>query len=263
MTNVFDPHIHIKQVIIVGVGGTGCQAVRIAARMLYDMRRSRMHTPQMVLIDPDRIEEKNVGRQAMFVPAEIGEYKAAAIGRRLNLALGLDIAWITEPVNADRHFDRSGSLVISCVDNHLARRELSRVSGGNHIAICAGNHSFGGQVCIGDCTDRDEMLRHIDGRDGKYAHLPHESLLFPQLLEPEPEVPAQVVPQSCSEATLSGSQSLLVNDWMACLVGSYLYALLYRRLITSFLSFVHYGDGMPVTRNIPIEREELLAYLEA
>ena len=107
------------------MGGTGCQVARIAARMLYDMRRSRMHTPQMVLIDPDRIEEKNVGRQGMFVPAEIGEYKAAAIGRRLNLALGLDIAWITEPVNADKHFDRSGSLVISCVDNHLARRELS------------------------------------------------------------------------------------------------------------------------------------------
>jgi tRNA A37 threonylcarbamoyladenosine dehydratase len=67
MTNVFDPHIHFKQVVIVGVGGTGCQVVRIAARMLYDMRRSRMHAPQMVLIDPDRIEEKNVGRQGYML----------------------------------------------------------------------------------------------------------------------------------------------------------------------------------------------------
>ena len=132
MTNVFDPHIHIQQVVIVGVGGTGCQVARIAARMVYDMRRRRMHTPQMVLIDPDRIEEKNVGRQAVLVPAEIGEYKAAAVGRKLNLALGLDIAWITEPVNADRHFHSSGVVVMSCVDNHLARRELSRISGGSH-----------------------------------------------------------------------------------------------------------------------------------
>lgn len=90
--NVFDPHIHIRQIVVVGVGGTGCQVTRIAARMLYDMRRSRLHVPKMILIDPDRIEEKNVGRQALFAPAEIGEYKAAAIGRRLNLALGLDIA---------------------------------------------------------------------------------------------------------------------------------------------------------------------------
>jgi PRTRC genetic system ThiF family protein len=261
--NAFDPPIHIKQVIVVGLGGTGCAVARIAARMLYDMRRRQMHSPRMVLIDPDRIEEKNVGRQAVFVPAEIGEYKAAAVGRKLNLALGLDIAWIPEPVNADKHVDRSGSLVLSCVDNHVARRELSRIPSGSHVAISAGNHSFGGQVCIGSCTDREEMLRHLDGRDGKYTHLPHESLLFPQLLEPEPDEPAPVSPQSCSEAIVEGGQSLLINDWMACLMGSYLYALLYSRPITSFVSFVQYGDGMPVTRNIPIEREELLAYLEA
>ncbi len=54
---------------------------------------------------------------------------------------------------------------------------------------------------------------------------------------------------------------MIINDWSASLVGSYLYALLYRRPITSFLSFVH-CDGVPLTRNIPIEREELLAYLE-
>jgi len=259
MTNVFDPHINIKQIVIVGVGGTGGQVARIAARMLYDMRRSRMHTPQMVLIDPDRIEEKNVGRQGMFVPAEVGEYKATAIGRRLNLALGLDIAWITELVSADRHFDRSGSLVISCVDNHLARRELSRVPG---CHISAGNDRFDSQVCIGNCMDRDEMRRHIDGREGKYAYLPHESLLFPQLLEPEPEISSPTPALSCADLTLLGEQSMLINDWSASLVGNYLYALLYRRPITSFLSFVH-NDGMVVTRNIPIERDELLAYLEA
>lgn len=257
--NVFDPHIHIRQIVIVGVGGTGCQVARIAARMLYDMRRSRLHVPQMVLIDPDRIEEKNVGRQAMFAPAEIGEYKAAAIGRRLNLALGLDIAWITEPVNAEKHFDHAGSVVISCVDNHLARRELSRVAG---CHISAGNDRFHSQVCIGNSVDREQVMQHIDGRDGMYVYLPHESLLFPQLLEPEPEESEPMPAQSCAELSSLGEQSLIINDWSAGLVGSYLYALLYSRPITSFISFAH-CDGMPVTRNVLINREELLAYLES
>ncbi len=47
---------------VVGVGGTGSSAARIIARILYDMERSRKHTPQMILVDHDTIEEKNIGR---------------------------------------------------------------------------------------------------------------------------------------------------------------------------------------------------------
>jgi len=256
--NTFDPNIHIQQVTIVGIGGTGSQVARIAARILYDMRRNRMHTPQLILIDPDSVEEKNVGRQAFFAPADVGQPKAAVVGKRLNLALGLDTAWITEPANAEKHFDRFGSLVISCVDNHVARKELSRVPG---CHISCGNERYHGHVCIGSCTDRDLMLRHLDGRDGKYSHLPHESLLFPQLLEPEPDLVSPVEPASCAEAVAMGSQSLLVNDWIACAAGNYLYALLHRRPITSFLSFVD-CEGMPSVRSVPICREELAVYLE-
>jgi PRTRC genetic system ThiF family protein len=257
--NVFDPHIHIKQIVIVGLGGTGAQVARTAARMVYDMQHSQMHVPRILLIDPDRIEMKNCGRQ-LFLPAEIGSFKAETVGRRLNLALGLDTAWITQPVNADRHFDQPGSVVISCVDNHLARRELSRI-GGNHVFISAGNHEFSGQVCISNCGNREQMMQHIDGKEGTYAYLPHESLLFPELIEPQPESKTEPAPVSCDDALYLQEQSILINDWMSCLIGNYLYALLYRRPITSFLSFIH-CDEMVSTRNIPINREELLAYLE-
>jgi len=226
---------------------------------VYDMQRSRMHTPRILLIDPDRVELKNCGRQ-LFLPAEIGTFKAETVGRRLNLALGLDTAWITEPVNADKHFDRSGSVVISCVDNHLARRELSRIAG-NHVFLSAGNHEYSGQVCISNCVDREQMMQHIDGKEGTYAYLPHESLLFPELLEPQPESETEPAPVSCDDALLRQEQSMLINDWMSCLIGNYLYALLYRRPITSFLSFIH-CDEMVSTRNIPINREELLTYLD-
>jgi PRTRC genetic system ThiF family protein len=255
MSGVFDPNTHIRTVTIVGVGGTGTSTARIVARILYDMQRSRKHTPQLVLIDPDHVEEKNIGRQALFTPSDIGKFKAEVVGRRLNFALGLDIAWICEPVSATRHFDRyGGNLVISCVDNHEARQEIQRVNG---ILIGAGNHTDSGQVCIGNTDDPDLVRRFIDGRDGKYPYLPKEGLLFPELLQPEPERLAQHV--SCGELVVSGDQHLLVNDWMATVAGQYVYKLLHRQPITSFLTYINV-DGMTV-RSLPICREEMEVHL--
>src|SRR5206468_1373093 len=122
--NVFDPNLHIEKVTIVGLGGTGAQIARHVARIVYDMRRSRLHTPQIIFIDPDVIEMKNVGRQ-LFTEAEVGQNKAVALMRRFNCALGLDIVAIPEAVSAEQHFERYGSnLLIGAVDNHSARQEL-------------------------------------------------------------------------------------------------------------------------------------------
>lgn len=253
MTGIFDPNIYIKTVTIVGCGGTGAATARIVARIVYDMQRTRKHAPQIVLIDHDKLEAKNIGRQALFAPSDIGKFKAEVVGRRLNFALGLDIAWIPEPVDAVRHFDRyGGNLVISCVDNHEARKEIHRVSG---ILIGAGNDVFSGQVSIGSTDDPDLVRRFIDGRDGKYPYLPKEGLLFPELLQPEP--PRPIPPISCGE--MVEPQSLLVNDWMANVIGGYVHKLLHRMPINSFLTFVNSDDF--VVNHKPICTEELEVYL--
>lgn len=152
--NVFDPNTHIQTIVIVGCGGTGAQVARIVARIVYDMRRARLHTPGILLVDPDIVEEKNVGRQ-LFTPADAALKlpKVEVVGRRLNMALGLDIAWSVEPFDAEKHGSRYGSqLVIGCVDNHLARRELHKAQG---ILIGAGNYRDGGQVVIGNVATRN------------------------------------------------------------------------------------------------------------
>jgi hypothetical protein len=183
MNGIFDPNLYLKTITLVGVGGTGASTARIVARILYDMQRARLHAPSLVLIDPDRVEEKNIGRQALFAPADIGQPKAECVARRLNATLGLDIGWIAEPLDPERQGDRFGTgLVISCVDNHEARCAVHRMKG---ILIGGGNHADAGQVCIGNTDDGELMRRHIDGRDGKYPYLPKEGLLFPALLEPE------------------------------------------------------------------------------
>ncbi len=253
MSGVFDPNVHIKTVTIVGCGGTGAATARIVARIVYDMQRSRKHTPQIVLIDHDKVESKNIGRQALFAPSDVGKFKAQCVGRRLNFALGLDIAWVPEPVDAVRHFDRyGGNLVISCVDNHEARKEIHRVSG---VHISSGNHAESGQICISNCDDPDLVRRFIDGRDGKYPYLPKEGLLFPELLQPEP--PRPTPPISCGQ--MVEPQSLLVNDWMANVIGGYVHKLLHRMPIHSFLTFVNSDDF--VVNHKPICREELEVYV--
>ena len=255
--NVFDPMIHISTITLVGCGGTGSQLARTIARIVYDMKQRRMHTPKIRLIDPDIVEMGNTGRQ-LFVPNDCGKNKAAVLGRRFNRALGLEIEWITEPVDASKHFDRySNNVVIGAVDNHEARKELARIAG---IWLDTGNHHFEGQICIGTTADRDFMLRHIDGDNGKYRHLPNAALLFPQLLEPEVEIEPIAEPISCTAAVMEGSQHLLVNDLVSCIAGQYLYKLLHRIPIGSFLSYVSV-DTMTV-RSIPIEKSELLAYLQ-
>jgi hypothetical protein len=161
-------------------------------------------------------------------------------------------------VDATRHFDRYGSnLVISCVDNHEARKEIHHVSG---VLIGSGNHADSGQVCIGNADDLDLMRKFINGRDGKYPYLPKEGLLFPELLQPEPARPTPETSTSCAELVAEGSQHLLVNDMMATVIGQYVYRLLHRQPIHSFLTYISIGD-MPASRSLPICREELEVFL--
>lgn len=258
MTGVFDPNVNIRCITIVGLGGTGAQVARIVGRIAYDMQRRQLHVPQIVLIDPDQVEESNIGRQ-LFAPADIGQYKAEIVGLRLNRTLGLDARWITEPVDAVRHFDRYGNVVVSCVDNHLARGQLHAVEG---ILIGAGNHAETGQVCLGNTADRALVEQHLDGQHGKYPYLPKEGLLFPQLLEPEPEAdtpPEPALDVSCADLVAQGLQHLLVNDFMACAVGQYVYRLLHRQPIVSFVTYLSTEDL--VMRSVGICRDELSAYM--
>lgn len=117
MMNVYDPHVHIKEVILVGIGGTGAQIARSVARLVYDMGRARLHVPAMCFIDPDTVEEKNIGRQ-LFSYGDLGQNKARVLAARFNAALGLSISAIDRPFDAVNHVTHPRStLLIGAVDN--------------------------------------------------------------------------------------------------------------------------------------------------
>ncbi len=260
--NVYDPHMHIKEVVLVGTGGTGAQIARCIARLAYDMGRARLHVPAICLIDPDTVDEGNIGRQ-LFSYGDLGKSKARVLAARFNAALGLNISAVDQPFDADRHVKQASStLLIGAVDNELARRELARAHGA--LWLDAGNHKQAGQAILGDVGDLDVMLQHIDGKDGVYTHLPNAALLFPQLLEPE--IPTESgqemrdVGLSCAELIATGSQGLFVNDLVAAIAAQYIWRILYRQPIHTFASFVD-GDTLSA-RSLPVCREELLPYLE-
>lgn len=247
------PH-EIREVVLVGLGGTGGQWARGIARTLYHLKRLRRHVPRLTFIDPDTVESKNVGRQ-MFTDADIGLYKAEVLATRFNRALGLDISFYNAPFDAEKHTTHYGTVVCGAVDNHLARRELAKVNG---VWIDAGNHYAAGQVCIGNTSD-PAALQQIRINNGEISRLPNAALLFPSLLEPDPS-PVVTPTPSCAEAVEQDAQMLLINDVVGSVAADYTYRLLTHQPITSFLTYVDLSACFSV-KSIPISAAELRPYL--
>ncbi len=250
----FDFHQQISEVVLVGTGGTGSQVARTLCRIVYDLRRRGHHTPALKLVDPDVVEPKNVGRQ-MFTESHIGKPKAITLATHFNLAMGLGIVAYIEPFDADKHASRYGSLRVGCVDNHLARRELSRVHG---LWLDCGNDKTSGQVCLGNTSKPDEVKRAI--KANQFSHLPNAALLFPQLLEPEPTPePTPTSAVSCADLVEAGDQRLLVNDMVGIVAGEYLFKLLNR--LPVFTSLTYMDTEALSMRSLPISPQNLIVQL--
>lgn len=248
----FDHRQHIRQVVIVGLGGTGSQVARSVARMVYDMRQRNLSTPDLYLVDPDVIETKNVGRQ-MFTPADVGQNKAVVLARRFNMALGLQIRASAEMFNPNRHPSGHGVLLIGCVDNHEARCALADASGA--LWIDCGNAFDHGQVVIGNSRLAASVIPPASASELYW--LPNAAALFPELLEPDPDEQPQP-DVSCADLVQYGEQHLLINEFVALAAAGYVYKLLNRQPITSFMTRVNTSGFMTP---VAISRENLLEYL--
>ena len=126
--------IHIKELVVVGAGGTGTYFLKEVSRYIRALGDASP-IDKMLIIDGDVVERKNIERQC-FHEEDIGLYKSAVMADILNCTFSL--SWKARAVflesrgqlKAEKEdaFQKKGRLtlpvIIGCVDNHACRAVL-------------------------------------------------------------------------------------------------------------------------------------------
>jgi len=201
-------------VTLAGCGGTGGFVAEGLCRML----------PQravLLLIDPDRVEERNLLRQNFYI-ADLGKYKSEALAHRLAAKFNRPVAYSTLPVSMVKG---THNIIIGCVDNGLARGSIAEIVSGRSYQtytrfsgwwVDAGNGENYGQVLVGNAsTDRlcpsfGAIKREAVYRDICVA-LPLPTMQRPELLKQAPRI------NNCAAAVAQNDQSPIINQAMAAL----------------------------------------------
>jgi PRTRC genetic system ThiF family protein len=236
-------------VILVGCGGTGSFYALHLARIAYHIKLTQDIKLDILFVDHDKVEHKNVGRQN-FCPAEIGTYKAQTLATRYNRAYGLDIeAWnlpytfqlFNDQVAPHYNYDQHGfALIVGAVDNHKARLEIHRTVEETRPSLWwldAGNHEHSGQVALGNSV-------HVDRPQISFmqfcSELPAPSIQEPGLLKPPLEDLGYL---SCADLVTQDTQSLLINQSMAGHLACYTMRLLITRDLDRYATYVDLETG--------------------
>lgn len=213
---------------VIGCGGTGGYVAEGLCRLLTGSKN------RIYLVDFDRVEERNIGRQN-FYPEDLGHFKAKVLAERLARQFNRVIHYTVSPIEQIALEERS-DITIGCVDNPEARERLQwagvrtmmsvRYSyqqfGGWYID--AGNSENMGQVLIGNSL-LNELNQSFIPETGLCHKLPLPTIQQPGLLAPAP-----VVQLDCAEAVLNDEQSPIINRMMADLVLTFVYKLLTGKL---------------------------------
>ncbi|QQS33566.1 MAG: ThiF family adenylyltransferase [Acidobacteriota bacterium] len=211
--------------VVVGAGGTGSFVVPALARLIFELKEQQNKSAEMLIVDPDVVENGNIPR-SNFCFAEVGRYKAQTLAERVSMAWGIETSFSCEKFDPDKHLKSSNSdyrnltIIVGCVDNYLARREMHRAldefrSYGDASRawwIDGGNGKTSGQVLLGSTTKRLKPEQYFTGTSICRA-LPAPSLQHPDLLEPERIETKRDL--SCPERVRLGEQSLNVNQRVA------------------------------------------------
>lgn len=252
------PKEHSKlHIIQVGAGGTGSFAALAIARLIYELKESGKPV-EFLIVDPDRVEARNIPR-SNFCSAEIGSFKAQSLATRITIALGIECHYANDLFDAEVHLKQASgdyralTVLVGCVDNHHARREMHRAvehlqgyqsnDAPNVWWIDAGNGRFSGQVLIGSTTKRLKPEHHFVG-SSICRSLPAPSLIHPDLLEPEKKSRStELESLSCPERIRLGEQSLNINQRVAVEIAEMLAEMFLARSLRRFASYFDVETG--------------------
>ena len=218
--------IHI---IIVGAGGTGGYIIPNLGRYIASLiNKGDSRRFKITLVDGDKVEEKNLVRQN-FIMRDLNQPKALVLANRYSAAFGVEIEAVTEMADDRKlrslmnHFnaecDSSGlrnyqTVVIGCVDNNKARREIHRfASRQGAYWIDSGNERSSGQVVTGfggiaRSSFNSENDIWMDNNNS--FNMPFVSDLYPEIMD-EAQDHVGDDGLSCAERATAEEQNIFVN----------------------------------------------------
>lgn len=275
-------HEHIYPYIVqIGTGGTGGYLVQHIAQMLGTSKTPASY----MIVDPDVIEEKNLGNQ-LFLNEEVGLKKSDVLARRYSHAYGIDIgsysdAFIESVDQLKSLFsteylrfpsEMQGRtlflpIIIGCVDNNFTRQLLNAFFHATKqcVYIDAGNESTTvpadwQQRPKKDWTPEELHAFNNSGWSGQIVtgvklnnfYLAPVAEVFPDILEDVDNIrPSEL---SCTELSASDPQRLIVNKFAALGIASIVSQLLEEQTISTHVTFFHAKKGY--MRSIPIQKDE-------
>lgn len=227
------PHIapQFRKLIIIGTGGTGSYLSQGLAKMIAGYRLNL----EVLLVDPDVVEEKNCARQNFF-PWEVGQPKAEALAFRLNQQYGLSFSAIQAKGEEVKKlhpslFTPHSSLLVTCVDTIEARKPLK----GAGYWLDMGNGVETGQALYG-CTEDVKKLKDEVKKWDKTPHvaaLPSPYLAFNM----DKLKPSKKKAPSCADTPFA-EQGVMANEYAAAAGLTILHQLLVKgQLITPAVYF--------------------------
>jgi len=223
-------------IALLGCGGTGSHIAQTLARLAVHCRDTNGPHVQLVFVDGDTIEHKNVGRQ-LFSTADIGKNKAQTLAARFSAVFGISIVAFPHMLQSQTRIANPNGygILVGAVDGAAGRRAIANQLSSSYnwkAWIDCGNHEASGQVVCGNTQAKESMHGAI--QLGMCSKLPAAPLLYAELLKDAPIVPRA----DCAAAVLDNAQSLMVNQMMAAIAGQYLYDLIVRRRLTRFRTVV-------------------------
>ena len=192
-------------IIVIGTGGTGSFFSKELSRFLYNNHHK---VRELILVDGDTIEEKNMSRQA-FMEEDIGQKKSVVLAEAYNTAFGLNWKavgnYLTTQKSLKALMNSHGSMtehrktiIVGCVDNHACRLLVEKVflkHNKDVFYLDSANEFSSGEVVFA----RKERGKVVS---------PVRSQIFPDVLRGDLR---KVTELSCEELNNASPQHIAVN----------------------------------------------------
>jgi PRTRC genetic system ThiF family protein len=249
------PDFRMAQIILVGGGGIGAYMAQHIGRLMRVLYQSDKGV-HLTIVDPDTVEEQNIGRQ-LFCDAEIGVPKAEALARRYGQAWGLNASYFVGRFDDSLLLGAEVTVLVGCVDNADARTTLAQTlmhNDGSQPTIWwldSGNLRDTGRVLIGSAYSLDQLHDAFRDKNVCYA-MPSPSMQSPGLLEAQPEEIGD--PQmSCAQMAEANLQSLNINARIAAEAADILTRLIVTKDLKRFACEVNLAAGTVVSKYVTPE----------